>query len=364
MKRRRLIINIFILFIVIVAAFVLYTNRNAIFLGRDVNRGGENVVYTMDGAIQRTFTSFKNRLIICDNQGVSAVKSNGNVAWSVNFQARQPRVDSSGSYLLSTDIGGTDFVLIKNGREQFRKTLEGTIWTASVNDNGYVAVASTIPNYKAKIDIYTRGGEKIFSWNLSHQYPIDLAVADNGKKLVAALVSTADKTLAGNLAFVDIVKAETVGEPSFANCMFSDIRFLNNGDVLAISDVAVMRYTSDGGLKWNTNYNSRVLQKVAVGRSRVVLFFENLRNTSTAESYTLSQGVLKGSYEFDFDVESVSSRGNVIVASGKRDIAMLRFNARLKTTLAFNNDIRTQEILPNKRDVFVVHSNNVEVITP
>ncbi|GHV16790.1 hypothetical protein FACS189425_01720 [Clostridia bacterium] len=351
------------LILVIILLYTLYANRNEIFLGRNVNRGGENIIYKVDGARERSFATYRESLIITDNQQILALNKNGKVAWEIPFVTKNPIMAVNGAYILVADRGGSDFLVIKDGRVMAQITASGDIFTAKVNSKGYVSLATTEDGYKSKISVYNNFGTEIYTWRISDNYVLDCEVSPDGTRLVAALFMTQEEKIYGSLAFVDIVDKKIIERPSYQNCIFHSVKYGKNGNVLAVSDTAALYYDKNGKNLWNNNFQGRTLQKYSFENNRNVIFiFQNSRNTSTLESYSM-EGKLNGSLELGYEVKNISYNNDVIVAGGTRDLGVFK-NAKQKTVLKLNSDIRWQGLMPDRRSVFVVHGNNIEIIKP
>ncbi|MDR1101854.1 MAG: DUF5711 family protein [Clostridiales bacterium] len=342
----------------------IYANRNEIFFGRDVNRGGKNIIYKIDGALQRNFAIYKKMLLINTNQDIKAIDKRGNLVWAVDFPTKNPMINVNGNYALVVDRDGTEFMAIKNGKILTHGNVGSEIFTGKINANGYIALASEEDGFKCKVTVYNEFGDEIYKWKISDNYVLDCEVSPNGKQIVAAMVSTSDEKIFGSLAFVDIIEKKIIERPSFVNCIFSSVRYNKNNNVLAIADTAALYFDKDGKILWNKNFDGRTLQSYAFPEGKnIVLFFKNGRNTSTLESYGLN-GEKKNAHELDFDVSTVSVNGGVISAAGIRDLATFTFSGKSKITLALTSDIRWQGLLPDGKNILVVHGNNVDVITP
>jgi hypothetical protein len=356
--------RIFALLFVIALVFGLYNNRNAIFLNRNVNRGGENIIHRVDGSLQRNFSIYRNLLLINSSQEITAINRNGRIMWSVPFAARNPFLEVNGSYILVADRGGSDVLVLRGERILSQFTIEGEIFTASINRNGFVSLATTADGFKTRIETYAPSGRKLYTWELSDSYLLDVAVSSNNRNLAVALFQTESERILGCLAFVEKDSERIIERPSFVNAIISAIHYNSNDHLLAIADTAALYYNRDGQMVWNHNFEGRTLQSYAFRPGgNLFLFFRNSRNTSTMEVIDMN-GRVVGNAELHFEVRNVSVNRNTVVAMGTRDINVFNHRGKRRAELELNIDARWQGLMPNRRDIYVIHGNSIEVIRP
>ena len=148
--------------------------------------------------------SYGNKLVLYNRNGVAAYNKEASPIWKSSFEMVDPIGDVCGDYLVIADRGN-NLVQIFN-----QKGLEGEIIITrdivkvQVARQGVVAVLSEDKdsNY---INIYNKEGTELVDarvTNVSKEgYPIDIALSDDGKKLVVSYITVNQGRLISHLAF-------------------------------------------------------------------------------------------------------------------------------------------------------------------
>lgn len=349
--------------LIIVFASAIFYNRDAIFSSTPEALGGRDAIHRADAAIQHNYAVFGNLLLINTNQEIRAINRNGRLMWSVPFAARNPFLVTSGNHILVADRGGTDAIVLRGERILSNLTTDGEIFTGRINRNGFVALATTADGFKSRIEVHSPFGRKIYKWEISEHYVLDVDVSPNNNNLVAALLRSDDEGIVGSLAFVDIENERIIERPSFVNAIISAIRHDSNGNLLAIADTAALFYDSEGQNIWNYSFDGRTLQSFAFQPTgNLFLFFRNSRNTSTLETLRVADKHMLGTAELDFEVQNISINRNTVIAMGMREISRFDRYARQRSHAELGVDVHWQGLMSDRRNIFIAHGNSIERI--
>ncbi len=138
---------------------------------------------------KNTLSVFKDGLVILSQKTVS-VYSRNNILMSefyVNFSS--PVLKQSDNYVLSFDRGDTSICLSDSFKVVATKNFAENIITATVSDDGYVAVVTETYGYKAKVTVLNRNLQELYYWYSSKTNVVDVVFSTSNVISVIGIVS-------------------------------------------------------------------------------------------------------------------------------------------------------------------------------
>ncbi len=196
------------------------------------------------------FYNTNNLLSMSTINGARALDGDGNLQWDVAFGLENPTVVSCKKVSAVADIDGTSVIVVSDDGISHRVEVNYPIVKIDVAQQGVTAIlmndgdSDYIQVYdidgKCRIDIGTK--------TKNEGFPVDIALSDDGKKLVTVYVSFKGDEILSKVTFYnagDVGKnfiENIVGQKTFEGRLVCDVDFLGNDNVGIMLDDGFVLY--------------------------------------------------------------------------------------------------------------------------
>lgn len=312
-----------------------------------------------------SFGKAEGNIIVCGQEGLSAINKNGEIAWKYAYTMNNPIISTAGIYSLYADFGGTSCHVLSKGKLISSYESPYQIITAKVNDNGYYAVASKERGYKSQVTVFDRSGNKIYAWHSTQYYVLDVAVTnDNSSLFVSALNTESEDSSISKVLYFSFRSEEPVILETGDNNLIASLCTAQT-NVIAIGDFGMYSFDRNGKKVFSVNYEGRTLQEYAFGSGIIALGLtkgsvEGYYGGSVIEVYNM-RGVLRGKYAIDDEIKFLDADGNKILVNSLDGAYILSDTGRLYGNLTYENDVREGMIFDGGRKLMLVNGSNVNV---
>lgn len=152
--------------------------------------------------------AYKGNILLLENNVLTAYNANGNKEYSLDIGISNPIFKSSGNYLCIGEKKGKKIYVISDKNIIWQKELEGDILDITINQNGYVAVATTGMIDKTIIQTFNNKGEGQFNTYLSFTYVLDMSISPDNKNLAIAEANFSGILIQSNIKIISMEKAK------------------------------------------------------------------------------------------------------------------------------------------------------------
>ena len=154
------------LLLVIIAALIIVMNRSSIgvALSSGHRAGGNRKPFTYASAAQIEADAVGNGLAIVSNNGMELLDSGGRLAMKELVAMKKPAVTASTSSAAAFDIGNTNLIIGDLHGASHVLKLKQNILTASMNDDGYLAVCTESSGYHGEVTVYNPQAQEVYRW--------------------------------------------------------------------------------------------------------------------------------------------------------------------------------------------------------
>ncbi|MGE4283266.1 MAG: DUF5711 family protein [Clostridia bacterium] len=374
-KRLLLITQISLGIILIIAASLfIYVNRYhpAIqnLLGRNMNNIRTKTPFsiTVDSSENYRFNVYKDNILLCNKNGVKAIKKSGEEEWSITMNLSDPLIQANDKYILIADKGGREVNIVTNYSVVCTKQTEEPVMMARINDTGYFVIVTEEKGYKGKISVYSPSGQEIYKWHSVENYIIDVDVSNDGKKLAVSTIDISKGTVSAGLTFFNLTEERPYAGMVIEGTLISTIKFYKDNSLIAIGDNQMIGFSSQGVQKWNVNYADKDLHIYDLDRDGIIALGlvekkggSFLNGDSIIEIYDFD-GQKKGSYQVSGEIRYMDVQDNLIALNKKRDICVITPQGNEIAKAVSGKDIRDIVLFNNKRDILVVSRSTLEVL--
>lgn len=280
--------------------------------------------------------------------GATAIARDGSLKWNGSYEMKKPVVDICEEYVVIADQGGTELKVF-NG-----KGVAGSIPTvnhiikAEVSKKGVVAalLEEAGTNY---IKIYDTDGTvlvDIATSTAEDGYPIDIALSNNGEKLITSYLSVTSGELVGITTFYNFGEVgknwtdRMMGAYNFEGLIVPRVIFNNNDSACIFKENGLMIFkyserpevveeeiyeTKIESILYNEKYTGVVLEKEASGYRQLILY--NMEGSRVLEQ------------KLDFDFNSIYLTDEEIIMYDNISCVIMKLSGKVKFKHTFDTNI-------------------------
>lgn len=225
--------------------FVLY-QRNRTFDSFEI----VNTYYFEENGIM-SYETYMDNVVRYSKDGITYVNAKGEVGWSSSYQMKMPKVCVNKEYVAAADFNGNEVYLFNADGLVKNFTTPYNICNVEVSAQGVVAVVleADEENY---IWLYDKTATELVEIKTTigqNGYPLDIALSEDGIKLVVSYVNTENMGITTNLAFYNFGSVgqnensdRLVGAVKCGESLVPEVKFLDNDTVCAFMDDQIVVY--------------------------------------------------------------------------------------------------------------------------
>ena len=321
---------------------------------------------------QTTITPHNNGFMRCSCEGVTFFDRKG-IIWAESFTMAQPITASCGTFFAVADMKGKDVYLYDGSGLCGRITMGHVITDIEVSEQGVVAAATSEgdANY---IEVVDRDGRELVTAKsvfASSGYLTDIALSNDGSKLVALYAYVSEGTLESKAVFYDFDGSNggedmvVGGFNQYQGTILTTAKFMSGGKVCVIGDNAYTIYDyRDKPTILAEELNLDVqIQYLFFDEKHIGLIVEDEMSES---SYVLKVLNLQGkeilNKGFDFAFNKATFTGYGVAIYSAADLDIISFAGVQKCSIAMDERIVAICSCGNERDLVYGSAVDTEFI--
>lgn len=180
--------------------------------------------------------------LLAGGDGIRYLDSTGQELQLSAESLSAPAADWAGDTALVYDLGGRYLCVADRRGVVWSGETEGSIFSASVNEDGWVAVCTEEQGYKGAVTVYNAGGRAVYRWHSGSGYLMGAAVSDNCRTLAVLSLGTDGS----RVSFFRLNSEEELSRYVLPDEVLLEVSFLTGDTVAAVSPHAVISVNSDG----------------------------------------------------------------------------------------------------------------------
>jgi hypothetical protein len=366
-RRRNFMIIISILIIAVVGIGYLYSIYNRNYQSYEVLKTTENVGENTAG-----YLSYGSSVVKYSKDGAIAYDKDSNLLWNGSYEMKDPIADTCGKYVVVADRGNKS-IHIFNGKGAVGSiTTLHNIIKVEVSSQGVVAVLMEEGETNS-ISLFDMDGtvlaEKITNVNEAG-YPIDMALSNDGEKLVISYLAVTKGKLISTIAFFNFGEVgqnytdRFVGGYEFEETVVPRVTFLDNDTVCAYKDTGFLIYTMKEipTMIHEENLEDSTIQSVLYSSKYTGIVLES----SDASPKKLLLYDLEGKKvlekALDFDYEKVFLADEEIIMYDNVSCVIMKTNGKIKFRYTFDGNIGAFYPINDLDRYFLVNEANIAEI--
>ncbi len=236
-----------VLVFVVILCFVYYRHKqeNRTYVSYDVEMSKE-----LSGMVTDSLLPIKEGILRYSRDGATVFDEDGETVWNVSYNMSDPVAATCGSCAAIGDRGGKSLYIFDGTGSANPITTEYPIQKVEVANQGVTAVWMD-DGSRDYIILYKINGSKLVEMNTitsASGFPIDIALSDDGTKLLTSYVNFEEEKMMTQLTFYNFGEVGAnyvdglVGLEKFENRLIGDVVFINNDTVVAFENTGVTVY--------------------------------------------------------------------------------------------------------------------------
>ena len=305
-----------VLAVVLVAAWRDGTGFDALRRYFSYGSSEQGEAYTYDAASSNRFALLGERLVVLSDTSLRLLDRGGGEVWSAQVKMKTPALAAGGGRAVAYDVGGTElYVLDENGLLlELTADQEHTFLSATLNDEGWLAVTAQKQGYKGAVTVYNdQLEEPVFAFQSSDRFVIDGYVTDDCKRLAAVTLGQENGVFVSNIVLYDLNAEDPVGDYDVSDGLVLAIG--QQGDrLVTVTDTCLALADRDGGDQTRYDYSGAYLREYALeGDGFTALLLNRYRSGSVGRLVTVDdQGEEIASLEVRDEVLGISAAGRYL----------------------------------------------------
>lgn len=312
----------------------LQENQVAQVFSQDkVTLSPEGSAVVVESMKQSDFDTYKGDIITGNKDGAKRINMSGKVIWDQPYTMISPQILIEDSYILIADIGGNEFYLFNNKGVVYGQKSNYPILLAEVTASGQAVIVEE--NRDAHIiTVYDNEGKYTFKRNTSIDnggYPMDVALSDNGGKMIVSYLDINDMEPKSNIVFFDLLDKSIYQLDRIRNAvgidneLVSEVDYIGNDTYVIFSDKSIRGYTftNKGEESFNISLTNKIADATSGNKYFAIAYGDPLVGNDVDRSNTIEIYDRKGNTIQNFHTDGPltymdMNEDQVIMATGRQ----------------------------------------------
>jgi len=270
----------------------------------------EAAKFSFDAYSDNIFEELDGGLVVVSTSAYQVFDSTGEIVGRGTKAFGNPAAASGSDSAVLWSQGSNAVMLVAANGATSVIDSDNPVIAASINDSGYVAVASEQSGYKGLVTIYDPKGKSVYKWFSGSGYLMDASVNNSNTGMTVLTVN--DK--GSRLVAYSFGSEEEQGAYNDSENLYFDMDYIAENRICAVSDSKAVFVS--GKCEYNAEYSfdGWYLRDYSFDGNGYAVFVLGKYRTS-GETIVVSVdagGNIKGSASLNSDVRAVSVRGRYI----------------------------------------------------
>ena len=227
------------------------------FSGADVDTGNFDL---MDGVP-----------VYCSDTSVAVLNANAGKYQEVSHAFANLVLSTNSGYSMVYNAGATGYMIIDRNSVIKSGLTEKKIFSADVCPKGIYCILSEDDDYLAKLTVYRKDDLEMYTYSFADFYVNMVSINAEGTRAVVSGLSAKNGSLLSVLYVLDFSQGNYMQRYEFDEIYIYDIKYLDNGNAVAVGDKSAYYIDIKGGAKKNVDYHSKFLTTYTLDRKNGML---------------------------------------------------------------------------------------------
>ena len=372
---RTFIICMLLLAVVVVGLVYWYRLTNMSYQNYEVTNTTPNT-----GEYTANYISYGNAVVKYSKDGAVAIDENGDLLWNGSYEMMDPIADTCGDYVVIADRGSKSLYIFNQKGEVGNITTLYDIVKVEIAKQGVVAalmeegeMSYTKLYYADKSVAASSEDSNVLceiELNVNEDgYPMDIALSEDGEKLIVIYLTVTSGELVSNIVFYNFGEVgqskvdRITGAYIYEGSIIPKVTFLNN-------DVACV-YKEDGFMLYSMPEIPKLIHQEDL-KSKITSVIHSEKYTGVVlegEEGTPRQILLydlKGNkvleQELDFEYDKIFLSGDDIIMYDNLSCRIIKINGKEKFQYTFAANISALYPINNLDRYFLINASEISEI--
>lgn len=314
-------------------------------------------------------------LILCSNDGAKALASDGSLKWEMSYLLENPAIEYCGDVAAVADIGGNSVYVVAENGIPYNYTVVHPIVKHAVAKQGVTAVLldAGTDDYIQIYDINGTLRVDINTKTKSDGIPVDIALSEDGKRLVTLYTTFEGNAICGKVTFYNAGEVgknyigNVVGQKTFAeNVLVYDIGFLEDDMVYVLHEkgFSIYKMKEIPELIWEKTIENEILD-VAIAEKSLYFVEKDMQGNVLLCHYLPNGGLFSGNTTETWmgipEYEELLVTEEEVIFFSPQKVSIYRKNKSLKYEAEFEDGL--DAVFPaGGNKYFLVRAGEVQTI--
>ena len=298
------------------------------FSGADVDTGNFDL---MDGVP-----------VYCSDTSVAVLNANAGKYQEVSHAFANPVLSTNSGYSMVYNAGATGYMIIDRNSVIKSGITEKKIFSADVCPKGIYCILSEDDDYLAKLTVYRKDDLEMYTYSFADFYVNMVSINAEGTRAVVSGLSAKNGSLLSVLYVLDFSQGNYMQRYEFDEIYIYDIKYLDNGNAVAVGDKSAYYIDIKGGAKKNVDYHSKFLTTYTLDRKNGMLL--SLSSTPDGKECEVimidADGERPAEIQTNRQVLSMDYRDERIAVLFDREAAVYNMKAKKIASMESKGDAR------------------------
>lgn len=323
------------------------------------------------------FRTYGKGFLQCTKDGVKFFQEVGSQKWNDTYTMKSPTIISEGQYTVVVELLGRQAVVYDKTGKKYAISTEGNIVQVSLNINGYLGI---ITNNKTGYQtlIYDNQGSEIGKRieESKDVYPMSVAISNDNRVFVVSYLDTTDIELKSKILFFYIYKDDAINytdnmfasiEGEESNEIIPVLKYMQDGNLIAVSDKRIFAMSSDGKGLWNFELTNRV-EKINFSDSQdiIIAYGEEISNKEGKKEGTVewlsTNGKVNATFEAGEKVTYMNTKDGMTIIGVGKHYYNLKNTGKIIWEHTAIQDIIDMLFMENENKVLLITKNSAEIV--
>ncbi len=260
-----------------------FVRLTSVFNAEEDEIDGE-ITYTDDAGMR--IVRFKDGVAVVTSDKLRVFDSSGIEFFSSRTVMANPCVEATDSRLLVFDRDANTLGVYTSFANLAEIKTEQSIINASMNEQGYIAVATQADGYKSMVTLYNANFDKTYEYYSAEGYILNTDVYGKGKQLACSSLVVSGGDSFCKVSVFDTSLESPLSETQINAGFIFDIEYINKSKILAIADTGWYLIDTESGTIVNSReYSSASLLGYSLDGADGAFIFSSSSNLSQLKIY-------------------------------------------------------------------------------
>ncbi len=197
--------------------------------------------------------------VYCSDTSIVVLNSNAGEYQNTQHAFAKPIMKTNMNYSIIFNSDATGFKIINRESTVYTGTTDKKLFDADVAENGTYALLTYGSDYLSSLNVFKSDNNKRYSYSFADYYVNNLSLNSNGSGAALSGVSAKNGGLISVIYILDFNQTNYLQKYEIEDSYIYDIKYLDNGNVIAVGNTCAYHIDVENGTKTDINYDSKTL---------------------------------------------------------------------------------------------------------